>query len=101
MVKKPPFMLSARGNGLTTFWNTRNIEEVYTFQETPAGENALCMCLSDSNDTLVVGDYRGYVIVYDLSRITERSTTVTHECIQLVKRFKAHTKLVSSVAYIS
>ena len=94
-------MLSARGNGLITFWNTRNIEEVYTFQGTPAGENALCMCLSDSNDTLVVGDYRGYVIVYDLSRITERSTTVTHECIQLVKRFKAHTKLVSSVAYIS
>jgi hypothetical protein len=101
MVKKPPFMLSSRGNGLITFWNTRNIEEVYTFQGTPAGENVLCMCLSDSNDTLIVGDYRGYVTVYDITAITEHMPTITRDNIRLIKRFKAHTKLVSTVSYIS
>ncbi len=99
MQKKPPILVSTRGNGLVTFWNTRNIEELYTFQGTPDGENVMCLCLSETNDTLVTGDVRGYIAIYDLSAIKDQAEIITQSDIRMTKRFKAHTK-VFHVIYI-
>lgn len=58
------------------------------------------MCSSSSNNTLVLGDVNGFISVYDLSDIPEKPKTINEKHVKLVKRFKAHPKSVSSVAYV-
>ncbi|KAG2378265.1 hypothetical protein C9374_008408 [Naegleria lovaniensis] len=69
--KKDGLLLSSRANGIISFWEVSKnaIRHLYSFKTTPQNEFITCLSTSASNETLVLGDSRGFIFVYDLSCI--------------------------------
>jgi WD40 repeat protein len=97
---KREYVITSRLNGLISFWNSKELKELYTFQGTQNGISVPSLCTDTSNGLLLTGDAQGYVTIYDTSRIDTKSNSIRRESIQLLIHVQIHSKAILSLCYI-
>jgi WD40 repeat protein len=100
---KNMILITARGNGLVSFWDSTELKELYTFQGACNGDSVTSLGTNTTNTVLLTGDQKGYVTMFDTSKICNmkaNNLNVSRYSFSIIRRIRMHTQSVSSICYI-
>lgn len=94
-------IVSAQGNGWISFWDLRNLSAcMFSLRVDDQGTSVTSLACSETNDTLVLGDFNGRITIFDLSKIPSSPTSIESSQVRRVLSGKIHQRCIVSLGFI-
>eukprot|EP01063_Lacrimia_lanifica_P010488 TRINITY_DN17205_c0_g3_i2.p1 TRINITY_DN17205_c0_g3~~TRINITY_DN17205_c0_g3_i2.p1 ORF type:complete len:3380 (+),score=1080.35 TRINITY_DN17205_c0_g3_i2:144-10283(+) len=97
----PQIVITAEGSGTLKAWNIKNLEQLICWRGAHGTNEAIyALAVDGASKELITGDEAGYISVYNLSRVTPNTLSLSREDVIKTRCFRSFDRAVTSIVMV-